>query len=125
MGSVRTALMLGIVVLAGTGGELCLTRAMKHAGEVMSFHPRAIFVAMSRAGKSGWMWIGLTMMTISFFSLLALLSWANVSFVIPATALSYVAGAAGGKLLLGEQVNARRWMGVALVCAGVALVCAG
>jgi uncharacterized membrane protein len=117
--------MLGIVVFAGTGGELCLTRAMKLAGEVMSFHPRAIFRAMGRAGKSGWMWIGFGLMAISFFSLLALLSWANVSFVIPATALSYVAGAAGGKVVLGERVSARRWMGVALVCAGVALVCVG
>lgn len=121
----KTALMLGIVVIAGTGGELCLTRAMKVAGEVMHFHPRVVLGAMRRAGKSGWMWIGFALMILSFFSLLALLSWANVSFVIPATALSYVAGATGGKFLLGEQVNARRWMGVALVCAGVALVCAG
>jgi drug/metabolite transporter (DMT)-like permease len=122
---VKTALMLGIVVFAGTGGELSLTRAMKQGGEVMSFHPRAILGALGQAAKSGWMWIGLGMMTLSFFSLLALLSWANVSFVIPATALSYVAGASGGKLLLGEQVSARRWMGVALVCAGVALVFVG
>jgi uncharacterized membrane protein len=121
----RTALLIGVVVVGGTTGELLLTRAMKQVGEVMRFTPQAIMKTMGRALKQGDMWAGLGLMTLSFFSLLALLSGANVSFVIPATALSYVVGAAGGKLLLGEQVTMRRWMGVALVCLGVALVCAG
>jgi hypothetical protein len=121
----RTALFIGVVVVGGTTGELLLTRAMKQVGEVMRFTPQAILKTMGLALKQGDMWAGLGLMTLSFFSLLALLSWANVSFVIPATALSYVVGAVGGKLLLGEQVTMRRWMGVALVCLGVALVCAG
>ena len=69
------------------------------------------------------MWFGISLMTLSFFALLALLSWENVSFVVPVTALSYVVGALGGKFLLGEQVETRRWVGVLLVCLGVVLVC--
>jgi hypothetical protein len=121
----RTALFLGVVVVGGTTGELLLTRAMKQAGEVTRFTPYAILETLGRALKQGDMWAGLGLMTLSFFALLALLSWANVSFVIPATALSYVVGALGGKMLLGEQVTMRRWVGVSLVCLGVALVCAG
>jgi drug/metabolite transporter (DMT)-like permease len=64
-------------------------------------------------------------MGTAFFSLLALLSTENVSFVVPVTALSYGVGALGGKFFLGEQVTRRRWAGVLLVCAGVALVIAG
>jgi drug/metabolite transporter (DMT)-like permease len=71
------------------------------------------------------MWFGVLLMTVAFFALLAMLSWENVSFVIPVTALSYVAGALGGKFLLGERVTPMRWLGVLLVCLGVALVCVG
>jgi drug/metabolite transporter (DMT)-like permease len=51
-----------------------------------------------------------------------LLSWADVSFAIPATALSYVVGALGARFLLHERVTGARWAGVALVCLGVALL---
>jgi uncharacterized membrane protein len=46
----------------------------------------------------------------------------NVSFVVPVTALSYVAGAVGGVVFLHERVSFQRWMGVLLVAIGVALV---
>lgn len=121
----RNALFIAIVVLTGTGGELAMTRAMKQIGEVHHFTPRAILGVIGRAFRLGWMWTGFALMTLSFFALLALLSWADVSFVVPATALSYAVGAFGAKFLLGERVNTTRWIGVFLVCAGVALVWAG
>lgn len=71
------------------------------------------------------MWAGVALMATAFFALLAVLSRQNVSLVVPVTALSYGAGALGGRLFLGEQVTPRRWAGVLLVCAGVALVVMG
>jgi drug/metabolite transporter (DMT)-like permease len=71
------------------------------------------------------MWIGVAMMALAFFSLLAMLSIENVSFVVPVTALSYAAGALGGVVFLGERVSSRRWVGVLLVCIGVTLVWLG
>jgi drug/metabolite transporter (DMT)-like permease len=65
------------------------------------------------------------MMALAFFSLLAMLSIENVSFVVPVTALSYAAGALGGVFFLGERVSTRRWVGVLLVCIGVTLVWLG
>jgi drug/metabolite transporter (DMT)-like permease len=53
-----------------------------------------------------------------------LLSWAEVSFVVPATAANYIAGTFGAKFLLKERVSRARWAGMLLVAAGVALVCA-
>jgi drug/metabolite transporter (DMT)-like permease len=64
-------------------------------------------------------------MATAFFSLLAVLSRENVSLVVPVTALSYGAGALGGRLFLGEQVTPQRWAGVLLVCVGVAFVIIG
>lgn len=114
-----------LIVCAGTGGELCVSRAMKIVGEVKDFRPAAILHVIWRAMRVPWMWAGIALMATAFFSLLAILAVQNVSFVVPVTALSYGAGALGGKFLLGEQVSGRRWAGVALVCAGVALVIIG
>jgi drug/metabolite transporter (DMT)-like permease len=72
--------------------------------------------------RSGWVWFALPLMAASFYSLLVLLSWAPLSVVIPASALNYVVGTFGAKYLLKEQVNGKRWLGVALVCVGVTLV---
>jgi drug/metabolite transporter (DMT)-like permease len=119
----RAAFLLAIVIVGGTTGELCVTRAMKAIGEVRTFYPHHILRSIGRALRVWWMWLGLSLMGLAFFSLLMVLSWENVSFVVPVTALSYVIGALGGKFLLGERIEARRWLGVALVCLGVLLVC--
>jgi uncharacterized membrane protein len=121
----REALLLFFVVAAGTGGELCVTRAMKHVGEVTDFRPVALVRVILSALKVPWMWAGVAMMALAFFSLLAMLSIENVSFVVPVTALSYAAGALGGVVFLGERVSGRRWVGVFLVCIGVTLVWLG
>jgi len=112
-------------VIAGTGGELCVSRAMKKVGEARSFRPGAVAQVILRALRVPWMWVGVGMMATAFFALLGALSMFNVSFVVPVTALSYVAGAFGGAAFLGEQVNRQRWLGVLLVAIGVTLVFLG
>jgi ceramide glucosyltransferase len=117
----RTASILLFVVVTGTGGEICLTHAMKLLGEVHDFHPRAILSFVLRSLRVGWLWLAVLMMALSFFSFLAMLSWFPVSFVVPATSLAYVAGAFGAKLFLGEQLNGTRWAGIFLICLGVGM----
>ncbi len=118
----RLWVFIGIVVLTGTAGDICVTYAMKRIGEVHSFRPSVVLPMLGRAFRLGWMWLGIGLMAIAFFSLLALLSWADASLVVPATALSYVTGAFGAKFLLNEKVAPIRWAGVVLVCIGVALL---
>jgi drug/metabolite transporter (DMT)-like permease len=115
-------LFLFVIVAAGTGGELCVSRAMKVVGEVHDFRPVALFQFVLRAIRVGWMWIGIAMMTLAFFALLAMLSIENVSFVVPVTALSYAAGAFGAMVFLHERISRQRWIGVLIVCIGVTLV---
>lgn len=117
----RTAFILTFVVVTGTGGEICLTHAMKLLGEVHNFRPRAIVAFVLRALRVGWLWLAVLLMAASFFAFLAMLSWFPVSFVIPATSLAYVAGAFGAKLFLGERLNATRWAGILLICFGVGM----
>ncbi|MGD0514387.1 MAG: EamA family transporter [Terriglobales bacterium] len=121
----REVIFYLLIIGAGTGGELCISRAMKAVGEVTDFHPVALVRVFARALRISWMWVGVSLMATAFFSLLAVLSMENVSLVVPVTALSYAGGALGGKFFLGERVTRRRWAGVLLVCVGVALVIMG
>jgi drug/metabolite transporter (DMT)-like permease len=118
-------ILFALIVVLGTLGELCLSRAMKTVGEVRDFRPLAIAKVIVRALRGGWMWAGLGMMAVAFFALLGVLSFENVSFVVPVTALSYLAGTFGGVVFLGEHVTVQRWLGVLLVVLGVTLVVLG
>jgi drug/metabolite transporter (DMT)-like permease len=118
----REAFFLFLVIFAGTAGELCVTRAMKTIGEVHDFSPAALVRFILRALRVGWMWIGVGLMALAFFSLLAMLSIENVSLVVPVTALSYAAGALGAVVFLRERIITQRWIGVLVVCIGVTIV---
>jgi drug/metabolite transporter (DMT)-like permease len=118
----RTFILLFLIIVSGTGGELCVSRAMRGMGEMHDFRPKAIFKFVLRGLAHPWMWIGVAMMSLGFFSLLAILSFRDVSFVVPVSALSYAAGAFGAKAFLGERISRNRWLGIAVVCVGVTIV---
>jgi drug/metabolite transporter (DMT)-like permease len=118
----REAVLFFFIVVAGTAGELCVSRAMKSIGEVHDFSPKSLLRFVLQALRLPWMWLGIALMSLGFFSLLAILSFQEVSFVVPVTALSYAAGAFGAKAFLGERISAHRWMGIAVVCLGVTIV---
>jgi drug/metabolite transporter (DMT)-like permease len=114
--------LLFLIVVSGTAGELCVSRAMKSVGEVHDFRPRSILRFVLQSLRLPWMWLGIALMGLGFFSLLAILSFQEVSFVVPVSALSYAAGAFGAKAFLGERISRNRWVGIAVVCIGVTIV---
>jgi drug/metabolite transporter (DMT)-like permease len=121
---IRTAITLLIFVLSGSAGELAVTHGMKKAGAPEHLRVRPLLQFLGRAFVNPWFWLGVPLMTLSFYLLLVLLSWEPISLVIPASALSYVVGTLGAKYFLKEDVNGLRWAGVLLVCLGVAIVAA-
>jgi drug/metabolite transporter (DMT)-like permease len=118
----REAVLFFFIVVAGTAGELSVSRAMKSVGEVHDFRPKSILRFVLQSFRLRWMWVGIALMSLAFFSLLAILSFRQVSFVVPISALSYAAGAFGAKLFLGERISRNRWIGIAIVCLGVTIV---
>ncbi len=64
----------------------------------------------------------MTLLILWLLSRMALLSWADLSFVVPVTAIGYALSALAGQLLLHEAVGLRRWIGIAMIVAGVVLV---
>lgn len=122
---VQVMVFLCLLIFGSTGGEIAITRGMKATGEPERLRPIELLRFLRKALCSAWFWAGIPLMAASFYALLALLSWEPISFVIPASALSYVVGTFGAKYILGEEISAARWTGVVLVCVGVALVALG
>ncbi len=118
----KTFVLMAIVVLTSTAGELLVTHGMKKVGEIDDFRPASLLRTMWRGIRCGWLVLGVAVLAASFFTLLAALSIADASFVIPATAVTYVLNTLGAGVFLRERVSAIRWAGAALVAAGVYLV---
>lgn len=110
-----------LVVLTGAFGELAITHAMKRIGELHQFSPAAIFRFIAKAMLQGWLWAGISLLAVSFFGFLTMLSWYPVSFVVPATSTAYVVGPLGAKFFLREKLSLQRWAGIGLIFLGVGL----
>lgn len=119
---IKVLLLLVFFICCSTGGEIAMTHGMKQVGEPENFRPGTLLRFLGRAVRNGWVMLAAPLLAASFYSLLILLSWAPISLVIPASAFNYVVGTFGAKYLLREQISARRWAGVILVCVGVTLV---
>src|SRR5207244_12641271 len=83
----RVILALAVLILGSTGGEIAITRGMKATGEPARLRPMALLQFLGRAVRNGWFWAGVPLMALSFYSLLVLLSWEPIRFVIPSSAL--------------------------------------
>ncbi len=117
----KTAIMIAIIVLTDTAHDVLLTRGMKQVGGISTTRPRELLSIAGRVARNGSFLSGFLFTVIYFFSFLAVLSWADLSLVFPATALVYVTGTLGARFILKETVTLQRWTGTLLVCLGVAL----
>jgi len=72
-----------------------------------------------------WVALGVVLLVLWMMSRMTLLSWADLSYVLPVTAIGYVLVALVGRVFLHEQISLKRWAGIALIVAGVALVSFG
>ena len=117
-----TALLIGIVVLGNSTGDILLTRAMRQAAGPDAAGPGGFWATAGRVLRNPSFLLSLVTNGVALASFVAVLSWADLSFAFPATSLVYVVNAFGAKYFLGETVTPRRWAGIALVCIGVALV---
>jgi len=113
---------LAITVLSSTVGDLVSAKGMVQHGELEHFGARRVGRLLRYIGTHPLIVTGIAFNALSFFSFLALLSVAELSFAVPATALSYILKTALSHWYLGEHVSARRWLGAACVAIGVYLI---
>jgi transporter family protein len=117
----KTLMMITIIVLSDSAGDVLLTRGMKQVGEISIINLRELLSVARKVVSNKNFLSAIFFMCITFFSFLTVLSWSDLSFVFPATSLVYVVGTLGAKFILEEEVTLQRWAGTLLVCMGVAL----
>jgi drug/metabolite transporter (DMT)-like permease len=115
-------LLVGAIVAATTIGELLQAKGMRRHGEIRDFRPGALGRAAGLLSRNWMVAASIVAMAISFFAYLGLLTVAELSFAVPATAITYALETLLAKYVLGERVTWLRWAGAALVIGGVALV---
>jgi uncharacterized membrane protein len=114
----KTRIFTAIVVLTNVLGNSFLSRGMQSVGELLSLSP----LPYIRALFNPWVAVGVSLLIVWLLSHMALLSWADLSYVLPVTSIAYVLVALVGRFLLHEHVSPARWVGVTLIMAGVTLV---
>jgi len=114
----RTALVAAVVIATNVVGNYALSRGLHQAGAPASFSPLAYIRDFSRP----WVAAGVVFMLAWVISRLTLLSWADLSYVLPVTSISYALSALVGEVYLNEHVSALAWVAIALISLGAALV---
>jgi drug/metabolite transporter (DMT)-like permease len=118
----KTYVFLLFMVTFGPLGDVFLADGMKKVGALNLQDPASLFHFLARTFASGTVWLGVILLLAFFISYTLVLSWADFSFVQPASSLSYVIVALLGHFFLREYVSPLRWMGIALLCLGVLIV---
>jgi uncharacterized membrane protein len=111
----KTRLFAVIVILSNAFGNFFLDRGMRGRATITPLdYIAAIFTP--------WVMLGISLLILWLLARMALLSWADLSYVLPVTSLGYVASTLLGRFFLNEQVTTERWAGTLLIVAGTVLV---
>lgn len=121
----KTYIVVLIAALSAAVGESFLSYGMKRYGTVNLGEPSQWLVLVSSVVRNPYVFLGVVFLGVFFFLYLAALSWADLSFVLPLTAVSYLFAALLAKYYLREEVSWYRWAGTVIIVIGIALVAAG
>lgn len=118
MNDTKNHVFVALAVVANTVGNFLLSVGMRK----IQLSPSALPIEYLRIFTNPWIDAGVILLIVWFASQLSLLSWADLSYVLPVTSASYVMTAVMGKLLLHESVSLTRWFGIFVISVGVMLV---
>jgi ceramide glucosyltransferase len=117
----KTFLLLCSLIMGSSLGEILSAKGMRKVGEV-SFRPKALISSLGRMIRSPYLFGGVACMAIAFFSFIGLLSYADLSFIAPLTAVTYITNTLGARFFLKERISKGRWLGTSLVALGAGIV---
>lgn len=114
--------MILVMVICGPLGNVLLGKGMKQVGSVRVWPVSHLLPAAVGIFASVPIWMGIASLIVFFIAYMLVLSWADYSFVQPASSAAYGVVALFGYLMLGERVSPLRWAGIAIICLGVFVV---
>jgi drug/metabolite transporter (DMT)-like permease len=112
--------LAGVTVFAASGDSM-LSHGMQQTGAISLHHLAAVILAL----HNPWVAIGILLLLGFFTSYMVALSWADLTYVMPATSAGYVLLALIARFVLHEHVSVLRWLGIALITGGVGFVAGG
>jgi len=118
----KVYLLIMVMVILGPLGNVLLGKGMKRIGAASSWNQAGLLHFLTQLSESGVIWLGLLCLMAFFAVYMLVLSWADYSYVQPASAVAYAMVALLGHFLLGEVVTPVRWAGVLVICLGVLVV---
>jgi drug/metabolite transporter (DMT)-like permease len=118
----KTMVLVLIAAVIGGTGHVMLAKGMKTVGDLTEAPTGRLGGMVARAVANPWLLLGVALQATFFFTYLTLLSRADVSLVLPMTAVDYIVVALLAQALLAEVVTPARWAGIGLIVVGVALV---
>lgn len=118
----KTFLMILVMVICGPLGNTLLGKGMKQVGAVAVWPVSHLFLEAARIFSTMSIWLGISSLIVFFVANMLVLTWADYSFVQPASSMAYAVVALLGYFVLGEQVSPLRWAGIAVICMGVFFV---
>jgi uncharacterized membrane protein len=118
----KTYVLLLFVVLFAPLGNVLLSKGMKGIGSAQHWAVADLFPVLVKILTSGTIWLGIACLLAFFVAYMLVLTWADYSYVQPASAFSYAVVAVLSYFLLGEVVPPLRWAGIAVICLGVFVV---
>jgi drug/metabolite transporter (DMT)-like permease len=119
---VKTYMLLGLIVLFGSAGNILLSRGMRQIGAVRVQSAMALVRLLMGIFTCGWIWMGIATLLLFLGCSMVALSWADYSYVVPASASVFAVVPLVGHFLLGEKVTPVHWIGILIICLGVGLV---
>ena len=114
----KTRNFTALVILSNLFGNFSLSWGLRQVGRLISLSPWAYVEALFNP----WVALGVSLLIVWLLSHMALLSWADLSYVLPVTSIGYVLSALAGRFLLHEDISSWRWAGILLIVLGVTLV---
>jgi uncharacterized membrane protein len=117
----RKYLVLAGITVFSTLGDSLLARGMKQLGGISLHDVSGLLLAI----LNPWVTVGILLLLAFFASYMSALSWADLTYVLPATSLGYVLVAFVARFSFHEEISPTRWLGIALIAAGVGVVAAG
>lgn len=118
----KTYFFITLMVIFGPLGNVMLSKGMKSIGSVAGRSPAELMHVFVQVISSGTIWLGIASLLTFFVCNLLVLTWADYSYVLPASAAGYGTVALLGHFVLGEAVSPLRWLGIAIICTGVLVV---
>ena len=118
----KTIPLILISIVLGPLGNVFLGKGMKGVGSVTATTLSDLPPVAARVLTSGYIWLGIACLLTFFIVHMLLLTWADYSYVQPATSLSYFFITVLSYFVLGEAISPARWLGVTVICLGVFIV---